>query len=371
MKVMKKILVVLVFLIFFSACAEQSDVSKEVSEEGFTDIPEAYQSTSLPEKRTFDMAISPVFVLEDIAERYGTVMRELASVTDIYFMQSEIIWDFERGSDIESQDYKKDYLDFLRTAESLGLDTGYVGISVFSVGRDRILRNPFSDTFSDERIRNAYKNMAVRVAKDFKPVYLCLGVEVSAYYHENPADYEHFISLYNETYSRVKAVSPETIVFPTFHYEEFLGVLPWHSHDPDWELIQKFKMDAFAISTYPYMVYSIEEIPKDYYTQIKNHTGLPLIIAESGFATACCGITIKDLHGSEEAQEDFVLFLLENSKEMNTLLWCYWSLYDYEPLSWAGTDKNDVFNSIGLLYADGTPKPAFYIWVQIFKLPRG
>jgi len=367
----RKILLALLLLTFFSACGEQSEKAAEQSQtaEQSLDIPEAYQSIPLPQMRTFDMAISPVFVLEDVGERYGDLMKELAAVSDIYFMQSEIIWDFEQGVDVKSEKYEKDYLGFLATANRLKLKTGYVGISVFNTERNRILRNPFSDTFSDERIRKACKNMALRVVKDFDPKYLCVGVEVSSYYHENPADFEHFVSLYNETYSLVKEASPDTIVFPTFHYEEFLGVLPWHSHKPFWELVHKFKMDAFAVSTYPYMVYSLEEIPQDYYTQIRDRTGLPVVIAESGFASACCGITIKDLHGSEEAQMNYLLFLLESIEGLNPLLWNYWSLYDYEPLSWAGTDKNDVFNSIGLHYPDGTPKPAFYVWVRIFKLP--
>jgi hypothetical protein len=193
-------------------------------------------------------------------------------------------------------------------------------------------------------------------------------VEVSSYYHRNPQDFENFVSLYNEVYAVAKVASPDTLVFPTFHYEEFLGVLPWDPHQPDWELIQELRMDAFAMTTYPYMVYSLEDLPKDYYTQIREHTTLPVIVAESGFASHCCGITIKDLHGSEEAQMDFLIFLLDSIKEMNPLLWVYWSLYDYEPLSWGGTDKNDVFNSIGLNYSDGTPKPAFYVWMRIFKL---
>lgn len=368
-----KILFALVFLTLFTACGEQSKEAAEQSQaaEQSLEIPEFYQNLSLPEERAFDMSISPVFVLEDIGERYGDLMKELAAVTDIYFMQSDIIWDFEQGVDIKSEQYERDYLGFRATAATLKMETGYVGISVFNTERGRILENPFSDSFKDERIRRAFKNMALRVVKDFNPKYLCLGVEVSSYYHENPADFRNFVSLYNETYSLVKEASPGVIVFPTFHYEEFLGVLPWHSHKPFWELIQEFEMDAFAISTYPYMVYSLRELPKNYYTQINNYTDLPLVIAESGFASACCGITIEDLHGSEEAQMNYLLFLLESIERMHPLLWNYWSLYDYEPLSWGGTDKNDVFNSIGLKYPDGTPKPAFYVWVQIFELPKG
>lgn len=353
-----KILTMLVVVILVSACAEQSKKSPEEN----TGIP-------LPEKRGFDMALSPVFVLEDIEKRYPDVMKELASVSDIYFMQQDLIWDFEKGVDIESQSYEG-CLAFLEHAHQLGFKEGYVGISVLSVDRDKILENPFSGEFSDERVRRTCKNMVKRVLKDFEPKYLCFGVEVSAYSHKNPEDFEHFVSLYNEVYSTAKEISPETVVFPTFHYEEFLGDLSWSPHEPDWKLIQKFSMDAFAITTYPYMAHSMEEIPQDYYTRIRTYTQLPVIIAESGFASECCGKTIKDLHGSEEAQVNFLLFLLGNIEDMNPLLWVYWSLYDYEPLSWGGTDKVDVFNSIGLNNVDGSPKPAFHVWKSIFDLPR-
>ena len=363
-----KIFAVLIFLTFFSACAEQSkDIPDTRSPES---QPPVVQDIPLPESRGFDMAISRVFVLKDIQDRYQDLMKELASLSDDYFMQSEIIWDFEKGVDIQSKDYERDFLGFLGTAQSLKLKKGYVGISVLNTERSKILNNPYSDKFSDEKVRRAYKNIALRVLEDFKPTYLCLGVEVSAYSHVDPADFENFVSLYNETYAAIKDISPQTIVFPTFHYEEFLGVLPWSPHTADWGLIQKFRMDAFAISTYPYMSFSLDEIPEDYYTQIRKYTNLPVIIAESGFSSECCGKIIKDMHGSEEAQRDFLLFLLESIEEMNPLLWVYWSLYDYEPLSWGGTDKNDVFNPIGLKYADGTPKPAFFIWEGIFKLPK-
>lgn len=365
-----KIFVIVVFLTFFAACAEQSKGPENDKAPESHEVPESYSDILLPENRGFDMALSPVFVLKDIEDRYENLMKELASVSDIYFTQNEVIWDFERGVDITSEEYERTYLTFLTIAKTLKLKNGYVGISVLNMERNRILENPFSDTFSDERVKRACKNMALRIVKDFNPKYLCVGVEVSSYSHENPKDFEHFVVMYNDVYSAVKAVSPHTVVFPTFHYEEFLGVLPWHSHTPDWELLHHLNMDAFAITTYPYMNYSLEEIPKDYYTQIRMHTDLPLIIAESGFASHCCGITIKDLHGSEEAQKEYLLVLLDTNEEMNTLLWVYWSLYDYEPLRWGGTDKNDVFNSIGLHYADGTPKPAFYVWVKIFELPR-
>jgi hypothetical protein len=350
--------VILATVILISGCAEQP---REVSED-CKNIP-------LPESRKFDMALSPVFVLEKIEERYEELMKELAGVSDIYFFQKEVIWDFEKEVDIESRKYEGGCLTFLEYAAQLGFEEGYVGISVLNVERDKILENPFSDKFSDEGIRRTCKNMVRRILKDFEPKYLCFGVEVSAYYHRNPTDFEHFVSLYNEVYSIVKDISPETVVFPTFHYEEFLGVLPWNPHEPDWELLQKFKMDAFALTTYPYMVYSAENIPRDYYIQISTYTNLPLVIAESGFASQCCGKTIKDLHGSEEAQVNFLLFLLDSIEDMDPLLWCYWSLCDYEPLPWGGTDKTDVFNSIGLQYADGTPKPAFHAWVCIFELP--
>jgi hypothetical protein len=363
---MKCKIIILLVVILISACAEKQKDLPDYSQ----DIPEEYASISLPETRQFDMALSPDFVLKDIKNRYETIMKELAVVSDIYFIQKEVIWDFEKGVNITSEEYENGYLGFKEHAKQLGLTNGYIGLSVFSTSRGEILENPFSDSFSDDTIRRACKNMTKRVLKDFDPQYFCFGVEVSAYYHENSADFEHFVSLYNEVYDITKEVSPDTMVFPTVHYEEFLGVLPWNPHTADWELLQKFKMDAFSFSTYPYMRYSIEDIPQDYYIQIRSHTNLPVVIAESGFASEQHGKIIEDMHGSEEAQLNFLLFLLDNIEDMDPLLWVYWSLYDYEPLRWGGTDKNDIFNSIGLHYADGTPKPAYYIWMRIFELPK-
>lgn len=277
----------LVVVVLVSACAEQSRRGPE-ERKGPEDL-----NIPLPESRKFDMALSPVFVLEDVQERYQDLMKELASVSDVYFMQQDVIWDFEEGADITSQSYETNYLGFLNHATQLGLKEGYVGISVLNTERDRILENPFSDKFSDERVRRACKNMATRVLKDFKPKYFCFGVEISAYYHKNPEDFAHFASLYNEVYSIAKEISPETVVFPTFHYEEFLGVLPWNTHEPDWDLIQELRMDAFAMTTYPYMLYSVEDIPHDYYTRIRTYTDLPIVVAESGFASQCCGKTLK------------------------------------------------------------------------------
>jgi hypothetical protein len=152
-----KLFVVPVFLILFSACAEQQK-----------EIPEVYNSIPLPESRNFDMALAPVFVLEDIQDRYGTLMEELASVSDVYFIQQEVIWEFEKGAEIESQRYENDFLNFLKSTKSLGLKKGYVGISVLNIERDSILENPFSNEFSDERIRRACKNMVLRILKDFR-----------------------------------------------------------------------------------------------------------------------------------------------------------------------------------------------------------
>ncbi|MBN1410670.1 MAG: hypothetical protein JW969_07480 [Spirochaetales bacterium] len=355
---MKFWIIILSFTVFFSSCITTPETAQK-----------ANSSIPFPESRSFKMTVCPIFVLSDIEDRFKALIKELPSVSDVYFNQSDIIWDFEKGRDIDSALYTINFTNFLNMTKALELKTGYIGISVLNDARGGMRDNPFSQSFADERVREACKNMVLRVVKDFHPRYLCFGVEISSYSHKNPDDFKNFVSLYNDVYTVVKESSDEIIMFPTFHYEEFLGVLPWNKHRPDWNLIKDFKTDAFAITTYPYMAYSMDEIPEDYYMQIMGHTDLPLIIAESGFATVCCGEAVKDLHGSEQAQVDYLAFLLGSLNRMEPLLWVYWSLYDYEPLSWGGTDKNDVFNSIGLRYPDGKEKPAYALWKKILNLP--
>ena len=75
------------------------------------------------------------------------------------------------------------------------------------------------------------------IAGAYQPAYLAFGVEVNATFDSlAPASTSPTSVVYREVYDAVKEVSPQTLVFPTFQYEQLLGVTPWEvAHAPRWE----------------------------------------------------------------------------------------------------------------------------------------
>ena len=52
---------------------------------------------------------------------------------------------------------------------------------------------------------------------------------MNATFDRSPGEYLAYLGVYREVYDAVKEVSPQTLVFPTFQYEQLLGVTPGRS----------------------------------------------------------------------------------------------------------------------------------------------
>jgi hypothetical protein len=80
-------------------------------------------------------------------------------------------------------------------------------------------------TLQDPAWRAGYQQAAIDIVSTEIPMYLSLGNEVNRWYEQHGADagdpngFQHFVSLYEETYDAVKAISPDTIVFCVFSRE--------------------------------------------------------------------------------------------------------------------------------------------------------
>ncbi|MBI5287778.1 MAG: hypothetical protein HY873_02270 [Chloroflexi bacterium] len=232
-----------------------------------------------------------------------------------------------------------------------------------ATGRDRLAGLPASHEgrdFSDPDIRAAFASYAEYVVINYRPAYLALGVEMNLYYQENQEAFEDFISLYEETYDRVKSTSPQTQVTVTFQFEDLQSLLPTEDrHFPDWPLIARFedRMDVMAISTYPSFAYArATDIPDNYYSQLRGFTDKPIVIAEMGFASEP-GETMNS--GSETEQSAFVARILREaaSLSMPAIIW----FAAWDPAYAEGTAFS-AFQHIGLLHTDGAEKPAWSTW---------
>ncbi len=212
----------------------------------------------------------------------------------------------------------------------------------------------------NEENKQAYMESAILFVKKHKPKYLALGIEVNALYEKSPGDFDDFVAFYNKLYDAVKAESPDTNVFTVFQLEKMKGLnggLFGGINDPaksQWQLLDKFKLDIAAFTTYPSLIYATpSEIPADYYVGIKSHTTKPIAFTEIGWHSAA---SPKGWESSEEEQVEFVKRFFTLTSDLNSEFEIWSFLYDQNTI--------EPFNSMGMYTKDGTQKQAWAEWIK-------
>ncbi len=215
--------------------------------------------------------------------------------------------------------------------------------------------------FLREDVQEALVDFAVYVATNYEPASLVIGVEINMLRARSPAQFEGFLAAYVRAYDAVKSIRPGIRVFPTFQLEDLLGIHT-RQHAPQWEAIDAFgeRIDAFAFSTYPYLspaIAQVEEIPEDYYRQLRTRFAGEILISEAGYAST--GVEGHSWVGSEEEQERYLQRLLEEAERhgFSTVVWVA-ERDPAEPRRGAAA----VLNGTGLQLSDGTDKRAWAVW---------
>src|SRR3989338_7375726 len=228
----------------------------------------------------------------------------------------------------------------------------------FSKSPDVNSAKKWKKNFGDQNIRQTFKNVAFRIARDYKPRYIALGSEMNTYFRRYPEDVNRFITLCAETIALIKSISPETFVTVTFKYELMTGKVDGKT---DWLLMNAIvnQMDLLSITTYPSIYFvNPEAILADYYSQLKQYTSKPVIVAESGWPTA----GKSEFHGSSASQKKFVERFVILTRDLDLPPWIWWFFHD-----WAGGGYPEFFKSMGLFTSSGNPKPAFQSWQKIYR----
>jgi hypothetical protein len=239
------------------------------------------------------------------------------------------------------------------------------------VQRSRIANLPASVDpqvgFKDPALREAFIAYTAYVVKNYKPDYLALGVEVNMLYERNRDQFDAFVSLYKEAYDQAKAANPHTKVFPTFQLEDLQGTFGT-IHPPHWEVLDAFqgKMDALAISTYPFLaqIHSAGDIRPDYYSQLKAHFKGEIFIAETAYTSA--PVDGQVVVGTEEDQQAYLVRLLSEA-ETNGFSMVVW--YAALDPAYATSGTSAVFKDIGLRKSDGSNKLAWGTWEEWSRRP--
>lgn len=308
---------------------------------GFSDVPWAL--TDQATRQTYDLAAD-----------YGEVI----------VVQRPPMWaDFLPGA--RASDATREQVMSVRdAAKSRGLQVAIVIDPFDPTARERLQRLPVNYAGKDlgnPDLKQAFVQEAVFVAKNLRPAYLVLGNEVNATFERNPGTYVAFVAAYREAYDAVKAAAPDTLVFPSFQYEELLGVIPdLPPHPPRWQLLKDYqgKMDLLGITTYPSFAFNVaRKVPPTYYSAIREQTPLPIAFVSVGYAS---GPGRDNLNSSTPAeQRRFLQRLFEDADLLGSPLVVWFAERD---LSFATAPPYDLLASLGLRDIGDRAKESWPLW---------
>lgn len=321
------------------------------------------------EPRSFLLGFSALPAVQSV-EGYAAAMDLAANYGEVLLIQRAPAWESFVSNRV-SADLQGTTLAERRAISERGLKLAYA-LDVFdpaSRGRLAGLPTRFEGrTLADPELHRAFVQNARFVALNYRPAFLILGVEVNAAFEANPDGYAAFLEAYREAYAEVKTVAPTTLVFPSFQYEQLLGVIPWEPpHAPRWRLLEDFdqRMDLFGITTYPSFVYqAAKKLPTEYYTDAQAHTKLPIAFTSVGFASEQ---TREGLNSSTPAeQRRFLQRILVDAETLVSPLLIWFAGRDP---AYADSSPLDLIASIGLRSAADQPKDAWPSWEQAVNRP--
>jgi hypothetical protein len=221
-----------------------------------------------------------------------------------------------------------------------------------------------AEGFASEELRSAFISYAKYLALNYHPTYLALGVEVDLIHlNRGDASFRNFVSLYFEAYDAVKEVSPDTKVFPTFQYENLLGILDDPARQPAWSLVARFqpKIDMLAVSSFPRAAFgSITDVPGDYYDALTGRFDLPAAFVSVGWASTVDG------QPDESSQLAFLLRTVAAADRLQAPFLVWFLAKDPET---PATNGAASLNTMGLLDPLGEEKNVFRVWSNQLSRP--
>lgn len=319
----------------------------------------------------------PRVTMQSVLDHY----QDLARHADVVLLQQNIPWEaFPLDGASEPQPLI-DIRNQVILARQNGLEPVFVVDPLNGLNRSEFMGLPgdWEASFAEPRVRQAFRAFSLWILDTFEPRYLGLASEINSYADAYPQDFEHYLSLYQETHDAIKQSRPQTQVFVTFQWEDLNNLIPAVSegrrpYQTNWDQVEAFepRLDLWVISSYPFIVFrSAAEIPQDYYSPLLARTGKPLAVAEGGYTSTPVGLAA----GSAQDQIGY-LQAIDSQIGPRLAFWIYLLLADLDLDSYArvmqanGVPDRDVdtlgmFAYLGLQTQDGDAKPALDTWDSI------
>lgn len=333
--------------------------------------PEATTTRAAPEPSTrtrpFQLGVSSQPV-EATEESYGDAFAMAGDLGEVILIQRAPPWaDFMPGGAVSPRTERLTNLE-RELAEENGLQLLLAIDPTLPSDRGSLAGLPPAlegAGFADPDLRAAFVHYAKYLALNYKPAYMAIGVEVDLIYRlRGETSFRNFLSLYFEAYDAVKEASPQTLVFPTFQYEDLLGILGNPPSEPAWSLVDRFRprLDLLAVSTFPGAVFdAIQEMPGDYYDGLFGRFDEPVAFFSTGWSS-------ESKHGTDQSstQVAFLLRLFAAAERLKAPFLVWFLAQDPEAAAQNGTSR---LATMGLYDADGKAKAILKVWKKNLSRP--
>ena len=216
-------------------------------------------------------------------------------------------------------------------------------------------------SLADPSWRARYTQAALDATRTARPAFLSLGNEVNRWYEvhgvqpDDPNSFLNYVSLYEEIYDQVKALSPDTLVFCTFN-REMVAELREADLQAALALFNPDKLDLVVLTSYPWAVAGVNlpsQVADDYYSAPIQAAGLaskPFGFSEFAWASI-------PAIGGEAAQAKMLRAAAERLSVEQGL--------DLFMIMWPWMHDLDEVDDTGLRQHDGAPKLAWQDWLRL------
>jgi len=208
---------------------------------------------------------------------------------------------------------------------------------------------------SDPLWRAEYRRAAKEVLNVSRPMFISVGNEVNRWFEQNGTDemdpnhFSHFVSLYEEIYDELKAMSPETIVFCTFSRE-----IAAENREANMSVLSLFdpaRLDMLVLTTHPYCLPSVtraSHLPDDYYSSVLDH------IEPMEFGISEIGWPSLPSFGGEGEQGNLMMNVTGRLTAERGL--------DLRLLGWSRLTDQEGGDTTGLRKRTGEDKSSLKVW---------
>ena len=288
---------------------------------------------------------------------------DASSHADLIMLQRPVAWDEVGAAGAVRPETLATIVWERQLLDERGLDLLFAIDPWEAADRGRLAGEAPGDGFGDAAVSDAYVAYAEFVAREYRPRWLALAVDLDAVARARPDDLDVIEAAYRRAYAAVKAIAPETQVFATFQLEDMQGLVPWSEHLPQWSLVLRFQdvLDLLAVSSYPSLIFPFaSDIPDSYYSRLETFQK-PIALVPSGYASAPGrdGVTFGTLRG----QQRFLERLLREA-EAGAWAWALIVWLTPDDPAFATDPPFDLFARMGLRAVDGAEKPAWPVWVE-------